>query len=63
MNDFERKRIWENIDDFRTEITKQGKCIARIDQYIIDKEKSTNKKMTIFGLVFAGIAVGIAILK
>ena len=63
MDDFEKNRIWNQIDTFRLEIQNQGKCLARITQYIEDKEKSTNKKMTIFGLVFAGIAVGIAIFK
>ena len=63
MNEFEETRIWNNIDIFRKEIKEQGICIAKIKQYIEDKEKSSNKKITVIGVVFGVIAVGIAIFK
>ena len=63
MEDFERKRIWTHIDTFNKELKEQGICISKIKQYIEDKEKSTNTKITVFGVIFAGVAIGIAIFK
>jgi len=63
MEEFERNRIWKHIDDSNKQLVEQGKCIAKIKQYIEDKEKSTNLKITIFGVIFAGIAIGISVFK
>jgi len=57
MDDFERGRLWERIDLFDSRLDLTCTAIAKIEQYIQDKEKGHDKKLAIVGSIVAIIAV------
>jgi len=57
MDDFERNRLWKKIDIFDTRLDSTCTSIAKIQQYIEDKEKGADKKLAIIGSIIGAIAL------
>lgn len=57
MDEFERGRVWQKIDEFDKRLDATCTSIAKIDQYIEDKEKGQDKKLAIIGSIIGVIAV------